>query len=345
MYDPIYVLLRAVHRRDFQSSIDRFNSYAQQNGKMNVGASVPGKPQSERATQPWPPWRLPGDCEPQYQDPRVILHSKFAHGLIFNLLYKAVHTHGTSENISSLTVFLLELALAYPQTQFSGQEVAISTPTPWFIVHEPVDLQYDTWFPTDWLSANLRHTVTAIFSNQPAGAQHISMEVDQVSDGSEDDSENPPYEVQTPTSVVKDGPGSSPPFGEPSHILPAITMSPASNSTTLMALGPSALEPINSLVNSPPAPAYLPPSGGELVAMLEPGGPSVPTPELPSARAAITSPTQRSVVNINESIITLLLKLHSKLSGKPDSYSPLSERRKDPKLAGSCSQAYRDCRI
>merc|ERR550517_409946 len=63
-------------------------------------------------------------------------------------------------------------------------------------------------------------------------------------------------------------------------------MSPANNSTTLMALGPSALEPINSLVNSPPAP------GAYLVAMLEPGGPPGPTPELPSARAAITSPTQ-----------------------------------------------------
>merc|ERR1719319_1769588 len=37
MYDPIYVLLRAVHRRDFQSSIDRFNLYAQQNGMVNTG--------------------------------------------------------------------------------------------------------------------------------------------------------------------------------------------------------------------------------------------------------------------------------------------------------------------
>ena len=80
--------------------------------------------------------------------------------------------------------------------------------------------------------------------------------------------------------MVKDDPGSSPPFGELSHILPAINRSPASNSTT-----------------------------------------------------------------INESIITLLLKLHSKLSGKPDSYSPISQRSKDPKLAGSCSQAYQDCRI
>ena len=50
----------------------------------------------------------------------------------------------TSKNITSLTVFLLELSLSHPQPQFSGQEVALSTPTPWFIVHEPVDLQYDT---------------------------------------------------------------------------------------------------------------------------------------------------------------------------------------------------------
>ena len=161
MYDPIYVLLRAFHRRNFQSSIDRFNAYVQQNGMVKAGAAT---------AELWPPWRLPAPCDPVYQDPRVILHSKFAHGLIFNLLYKAVHGEGTSKNISSLTVFLLELALAYPQTQFSGEE-ATSTPTQ---VHDPVDLQYDTWFPTDWLSANLRHTVTAIFPNQPAGRSGVS---------------------------------------------------------------------------------------------------------------------------------------------------------------------------
>ncbi len=33
------------------------------------------------------------------------------------------------------------------------------------MIHEPVDLKFDSWFPTDWLSANLRHTVTAIFSH------------------------------------------------------------------------------------------------------------------------------------------------------------------------------------
>jgi len=350
MYDPIYVLLRAVHRRDFQSSIDRFNVYAQQNGRVNVGGAQASSNLVGTTSDPWPPWRLPPPCDPLYQDPRVLLHSKFAHGLIFNLLYKAVHGTGISENITSLTIFLLELALTYPQTEFSGQEVALSTPTPWFIVHEPVDLQYDTWFPTDWLSANLRHTVTAIFSSQPAPTHHTSMEVDQVSDGSADDSESTPYNVETPTSVVIDGPGSPPTFGEsthPHHSSLAITMSPGSTTAALVALGPSSLDTVTSLVLPPPVPMQSIPTGGEIVPMLEAGsvGPGGLAPDLPRAPAAITSPTQRSVVNINDSIISLLVKLHSKLSGKPDSYSPLSERKKDSKLAPTCTQGYRDSRI
>jgi len=356
MYDPIYVLLRAVHRRDFQNSIDRFNTYAQQNGRVNTSACS-----ADRSPTPWPPWRLPPPCDPLYQDPRLLLHSKFAHGLIFNLLYKAVHGNCTSENITSLTVFLLELSLSHPQTQFSGQEVALSTPTPWFIVHEPVDLQYDTWFPTDWLSANLRHTVTALFSTQPIPT-HTSMEVDQVSDGSTDDSESTPYNVETPTSVVIDGPGSPPLFRQGDSL--AITMSQAS---ALVPVMPGTVDTVNSLSMVPPSgqststsQPFRPAdrvsilSGREVVPVGEghlgpvhhagaavPGHPGTNLPE----QAAITSPTQRSVVNINDSIVSLLVKLHSKLSGKPDSYTPMAERRLDPALANTITQQYNESRI
>ena len=51
-----------------------------------------------------------------FQDPRQLLHSRFSHGLIFNLLYRAVQQNSCSENITSLAVFLLELALSLPQT-------------------------------------------------------------------------------------------------------------------------------------------------------------------------------------------------------------------------------------
>ena len=33
------------------------------------------------------------------------------------------------------------------------------------MLHEPVDLMFDSWYPTDFLSANLRHKVSAIFSH------------------------------------------------------------------------------------------------------------------------------------------------------------------------------------
>jgi hypothetical protein len=49
---------------------------------------------------------------------------------------------------------------------FFFQEVAVSSP--WLMTNEPVDLCYDTWFPTDWLSANIRHTVSVIFSHRTA---------------------------------------------------------------------------------------------------------------------------------------------------------------------------------
>ena len=82
---------------------------------------------SDKNTTPWAPWRLPSACNSAFTDPRVLLHSKFAHGLIFNILYKAVHADQAkagkevSEQILSLTIFLVELALSYPQTDYSGK--------------------------------------------------------------------------------------------------------------------------------------------------------------------------------------------------------------------------------
>ena len=95
---------------------------------MNIGASAPRKL--------------------QYLDPRVILQSKFVHGLIFNLLCKAVHTHGISENIKSLSVFLLELALSLTQTDYSGKEHALSSSTTWYIVHKTSRTLQTSYPPT-----------------------------------------------------------------------------------------------------------------------------------------------------------------------------------------------------
>merc|ERR1719225_1991778 len=66
-------------------------------------------------------------------------------------------------------------------------------------------------------------------------------------------------------------------------------------------------------------------------------------PPRPANPTAITA--HSSVVTINESIISLLLKLHSKLSGRLDSYLPLNERRAQPNLLGTTTPEYVRSRI
>lgn len=72
---------------------------------------------SKTVTSPWPPWRLPTPVDEGFEDPRKILHSKFTHGFIFNLLYKAVHGEKINDFVTSLAVHLLELAVTFPQKE------------------------------------------------------------------------------------------------------------------------------------------------------------------------------------------------------------------------------------
>ena len=108
-YDPIHVLLRGVHhRREFMTSIERFNAFAK--GKYEKDPE-----RSKTVISAWPPWRIPKDPTPFYKDPRRFLHSRFCHGLIFNLLHKSLNASLTNDTITSLAVHLLELAVTYPQ--------------------------------------------------------------------------------------------------------------------------------------------------------------------------------------------------------------------------------------
>lgn len=63
-YDPLHVLLRAVHRRDFQNSMDRFSAYVKQEKKMPKSGNL------------WPPFRLPNAAGKEYSDPACTLNSK-----------------------------------------------------------------------------------------------------------------------------------------------------------------------------------------------------------------------------------------------------------------------------
>ncbi|ETN67230.1 hypothetical protein AND_000965 [Anopheles darlingi] len=114
-YDPLHVLLRAVHRRDFQNSLDRFGAYVKQQGKMPKSGNL------------WPPFRLPSPCGPAYSDPAAILSSRILHAIILAIFYRAVHTHNVSEHMLALAVFLLEMAVCTASA--AGGEAATSHST------------------------------------------------------------------------------------------------------------------------------------------------------------------------------------------------------------------------
>uniref|UniRef100_A0A8D8RJ41 E3 ubiquitin-protein ligase n=1 Tax=Cacopsylla melanoneura TaxID=428564 RepID=A0A8D8RJ41_9HEMI len=153
LYSPIHVLLRAVHRRDFQTSMDRYTEYISGAGRIKSG------------NPPWPPLRAPGPAHPAYGDPRRVLGTRLFHSVVWIGLYKAVHFHSVSEHVMSLIVFLLEMTVDFTlrdsTQQYSGQ-VCSSTRTE---RRDVKDLDLAGWFDTDWLSENLRTVIGSITLN------------------------------------------------------------------------------------------------------------------------------------------------------------------------------------
>ncbi|KAH8386846.1 hypothetical protein KR093_002873, partial [Drosophila rubida] len=174
-YDPLHVLLRAVHRRDFQSSLDRFTNYVKSKNKMPASGNL------------WPPFRLPLAVGAAFSDPCRILNSRLFHSTILSIFFRAVHTRDVSEHLLALAVFLLEIAVETSSDINAGNAAAgssagaasgsASNASPVAMVEcepqhksgygyyggsrrEPPKLFH--CYPTDNLSCNLRHVVNKV---------------------------------------------------------------------------------------------------------------------------------------------------------------------------------------
>lgn len=397
LYDPIHILLRAVHRRDFQTSLDRFTEYVQQAGKFKGNGA------------PWPPFRIPGPCHPAYEDPRKLLQSRVFHAMMFVVLYKAVHGQNVTEHVIALAIYLLEMAVesAEPFDQLS-QVCQASRPEP----NEITDRNLNSWYKSDWLSSNLRTVVTGI---------RVVPEPAVVYDSSDSEIE---WETSEVEGEISELPASSSTVGGTSSVLmlegtsvPALSMdssygenslaltvpqrdvvvvsspdspreneaalpsiqrhlavlagtemvpaSPASSTSSGSSAGPSVSQP--ALPNVPQHLAVL--AGTEIVPAtstslsdasttdlsvvpgyhympnvvpvtvhgshnqiaLAPHNSSEVVPSSSGSRKGLLKHRRHvtpgpsgspETVEVNESIISLLLKLHSLLSGTPDSYNP-----------------------
>ena len=106
-YDPIHILLRVSHRKEFQTTLDRFMNYCRRSNKLS------------KSVTPWPPYRIPKSCNSAYEDPRRILQHRFMHAILFVALYKAVRTNQVSEQLLSLIVHFLHMTVEFSEPKLN----------------------------------------------------------------------------------------------------------------------------------------------------------------------------------------------------------------------------------
>ncbi|XP_068083669.1 E3 ubiquitin-protein ligase Ubr3 isoform X2 [Anabrus simplex] len=321
LYDPIHVLLRAVHRRDFQTSMDRFTEYVQQAGKFKGSGT------------PWPPFRLPAACHSAYEDPCKVLRSRVFHAAMFVVLYKAVHSQSVSEHVMALAIYLLEMAVVSAEPMDQQTQVCQASRCP------PADVKdkdLTSWYSSDWLSSNLRQVVRSIkIDPEPAvvfdsSDSEIEWETSEMEMPAGSSSSNPVLMLEgggAQTLALTQSPGSS--SSQPA--LPAVL---AGMEVVPVNLGQSRLTSPATSSSGTPGPstnqASLPWAGTSTEVVPAPPFQRSARVRLSRAEGAMKkrkqvmcgSNSSGDSIEVNESIISLLLKLHSHLAGVPDSFNP-----------------------
>ncbi|XP_025832184.1 E3 ubiquitin-protein ligase Ubr3 isoform X1 [Agrilus planipennis] len=347
-YDPIQVLLRAVHRRDFQTSMDRFTEYAKQANKLKPG------------TSPWPPFRQPAPTSVAYEDPRKILQSKVFHAIAFVVLYKAVKGQ-ISEHVIALIIFLLEMAVEVCEKGDESFKMCQSAPGQ--SQRQMHDMDLSNWFKTDCLTENLQTVINRVILKPDPVVSPIaySSESDSEWEGLEVDNEMSDMSAEEAYDVLMLEEGSRRQRRNPEELYysdtyyPRMLLGPSTSTTSDGDTSMTVAVPqdMSVVTSTPSIPTIqdqhpLPTTFTEHLAILagnevgrppnwnaENSGTNTSTELVPSGsghrknyhyhykrRQVEGKSMNPSSIKINESIISLLLKLHSQLSGIPDSYNP-----------------------
>ncbi|XP_064614037.1 LOW QUALITY PROTEIN: E3 ubiquitin-protein ligase ubr3-like [Liolophura sinensis] len=273
-FDPLHVFLRSVHRKDFQSAMDRYTDYLRQHDLYKGKSS------------PWPPFRMPGPILSQYAGLRRFLHCKTLHGFIFTVLLKALKEPTCTESILYFCIYLLELAVTLPPVDATKRTTTVPDQ-----VH---DCQYIEWFPSNSISYNVRHVVKEVLVATPTA------------------------DAEGSTSATVDMETSS--LEEMFHLTPSVISSSAGPLTSAYTgVMPSISPAMAPLIVAPPG------SGSLHLATLK-----QPEPIKYESKGVSTDSLESNLtpVTINESIVSLLMKLHAKFSEKKCLYVPGKQQKK-----------------
>ncbi|XP_052094995.1 E3 ubiquitin-protein ligase UBR3-like [Mytilus californianus] len=267
-FDPVHVAIRALYKKDLQSSMDRYTDYVKQTGKFKGKAS------------PWPPFRCPREINPEYKDLYKILHCKTMHSFLFTVMHKALMSTSMPDSILYHAVHLMDLSLSLPPPDTSRKIRSFNG-----LVH---DKQYIEWFSGSNILQNAKEIVREVLVPIPLEDKQFSLL----------SSLEEMFHLAPSSLSISGGPITAAHSGQ----IPAVNPVPVPTEIEFDN-DPFPLVPIHKL----PAPT----SAKHVSSKFENKG-------------VETDKAQYTNVPINESIISLLFKLHAKLSGKEEQYIPLS---------------------
>ncbi|XP_060803567.1 E3 ubiquitin-protein ligase Ubr3 [Amyelois transitella] len=355
-YEPLHVLRRAVHRRDFHSSMERFTAYVREKQKSAGGGGVP--PGGGPAL--WPPLRLPPPAPRGHGDPRAVAASGVLHGALLAVLHRGVHRraadtpppHAPPDHVLALAVHLLHVAAHLALTN-TARDMCVAESAASARPARVAGVPLLGAFAGAAVCDNARAVVAAVPRAPAAAAPQAHYPAHYHSDSDTEWEPPPPHRSPihkaelpaassasqlstTDTALVvppslqvaredsmpddqSDAGGDAPHIraleeGESRSVLsasPSLSASPEPDIGMTLALAGSADRPDTDYEMSAPE------------------WPALPAPPARCPPARPSTSTQMQIHNqqadesipVNESIISLLLKLHSQLSGRLDSFS------------------------
>ncbi|XP_068633066.1 E3 ubiquitin-protein ligase Ubr3 isoform X2 [Battus philenor] len=372
-YDPLHVLRRAVHRRDFHSSMDRFTAYVREKQKsegVSSGAGAAGSAGTASAGPGsgalWPPLR-PAQAPPAAAgDPRVICLSGVLHGALLAVLHRGVRRRDGAagsappDHVLALAVYLLAVAadLAAPQ-RAHDRSVCVASGEGGSRARAVRGVPLLRAFAGGSLCDNARTVVAAVPPHHRTRPHLYPRHYHSDSDTEWEPSESDTGQLPPPNKSVS-LPATSTALAVPATLQVARIVhrnsvpddqsdaggdapeiraleggSGESQALVLQALTDSDMDsdnqmtlaiPTQSDLDTPPVPIeYDTTEDLEIHWQALPAPPDPPSPPAPpSADTQMqvhTQPDPNESIPVNESIISLLLKLHSQLSGRLDSFS------------------------